>query len=440
MKVAFVNQPIDDIDLPPVRAGSITIWIYHVARRLAKHCDVIVYGKKDGFQNKIEYDEGVEYRFLPSAYDHLRVLKRKFKGLTGPRGRFLKSSAANSTSNSTRIPSTNSPKNKRPLVSSTLYYLDYALQVANDLRTQKCDIVHIHNFSQLVPVIRLLNPNIKIVLHMHCEWLTQLDRTMIAKRLHKVELILGCSEYITDKIRNTFPQYAGLCQTVYNGVDTDHFCNSNGTKIAGGNCKKRLLFVGRVSPEKGVHVLLEAFKNVIEKYPDAELEIVGPQGIPPLESIVGLSDETKIKELARFYSGSYHSYLQDGLCLGLSSQVSFIGSVPHLALPRYYSNADILINPSLYEAFGMTLVESMACQVPVIATRVGGMVEIVEDGKSGVLVEPDTSSALAEAILNLLSDEDLRKSMGIAARKRAVELFSYEKTVESLRQCYRRIC
>ncbi len=430
MKVAFVSQPIDSIDLPPVRGGSITIWIYHVARELAKDCDVIVYGKKDGYLKKIVFDEGVEYRLLPSAYDHLRVIKRSISGLTGRRGVTSSSSGANSSSNT----------NKRPLVSSAAYHPDYALQVAYDLRSRKCDVVHLHNFTQLVPVIRLLNPGIKIVLHMHCEWLTQLDRKMIEKRLEKVDTVIGCSEYITNKIRNTFPQYAEQCRTVYNGVDTDRFCNKNGKRTARGTRGKRLLFVGRVSPEKGVHVLLEAFRNVIERYPDTELEIVGPQGIPPFESIVGLSDERRIKELARFYSVSYRSYLQDSLCSGLSSKVFFTGSVPHLDLPGYYCNADVLINPSLYEAFGMTLVESMACQLPVIATRVGGMVEIVEDGKNGLLVEPDSVSDLTRAILALLSNEDLRKTMGIAARKRAVEHFSYEMTAESLRQCYTHLC
>lgn len=440
MKVAFVSQPIDSIDLPPVRGGSITIWIYHVARELAKDCDVIVYGKKDGYLKKIVFDEGVEYRLLPSAYDHLRGIKRSISGLTGGRGGTSSSSGANSSFSPIKTASGRSDTNKRPLVSSALYYPDYALQVAHDLRSQKCDVVHLHNFTQLVPVIRLLNPGMKIVLHMHCEWLTQLDRKMIERRLGKVDAVIGCSEYITGKIRNTFPQHAERCRTVYNGVDTEHFRNSNGKRQARDIRRKRLLFVGRVSPEKGVHVLLEAFQHVIEKYPDTELEIVGPQGIPPFGSIVGLSDERRIKELARFYSMSYRSYLQDSLCSGLSSQVFFTGSVPHLDLPEYYRQADILINPSLYEAFGMTLVESMACQLPVIATRVGGMVEIVEDGKSGLLVEPDNASDLARAILNLLSNEGLRKTMGIAGRKRAVESFSYEMTAESLRQCYTRLC
>jgi len=90
---------------------------------------------------------------------------------------------------------------KRPLFASKLFYLTYVLQVARDLKREKCDIVHLHNFFQFVPIIRAFNPKIKIVLHMHCEWLTQLDRTMIENRLRKVDLIIGCSEYITEKAR-----------------------------------------------------------------------------------------------------------------------------------------------------------------------------------------------------------------------------------------------
>jgi glycosyltransferase involved in cell wall biosynthesis len=79
----------------------------------------------------------------------------------------------------------------------------------------------------------------------------------------------------------------------------------------------------------------------------------------------------------------------------------------------------------------------MACQVPVVATRVGGMTEIVEDGKTGILVEPGDADALAEAILKLLSNENLRSSMGKTAQSRAVEFYSWEKVAENLWNHYK---
>ena len=83
--------------------------------------------------------------------------------------------------------------------------------------------MHIINFSQLVPLVRFLNPKAKIVLHMECEWLTQLDPALIGPRLEKTDLIIGCSHFVTDKIRERFPHLADNCQTVHNAVDPDKF-------------------------------------------------------------------------------------------------------------------------------------------------------------------------------------------------------------------------
>jgi glycosyltransferase involved in cell wall biosynthesis len=98
-----------------------------------------------------------------------------------------------------------------------------------------------------------------------------------------------------------------------------------------------------------------------------------------------------------------------------------------------------LINPSLSESFGMSLVEAMAHGVPVIATCVGGMVEIVEMSKGGILAEPDDPRALADAILQLLSDEELRRSMGAAGQQSIPKHFSWDKIAEDLSCLYSRL-
>jgi glycosyltransferase involved in cell wall biosynthesis len=329
---------------------------------------------------------------------------------------------------------------RRPLFASGLYYLGYALQVANDLGDRACDVVHVQNFSQFVPVIRALNPGVRIVLHAHCEWLTQLDRRMIERRLRQADLVVGCSEYITRKIRQRFPQFADRCQTVSNGVDVGRFFGRNGHAAPGEGGDKRLLFVGRISPEKGVHVLLDAFQKVVERCPRARLEVVGPQGAAPIEFIVGLADDPRVSGLASFYQGDYFSRLRGRLSSDALGRVSFKGHVAHSRLSDHYRNADVLINPSLSEAFGMSLVEAMAAGVPVVATRVGGVPEVVEDGKTGLLVEPGDASALAGAILRLLTDDGLRRSMGEAARRRAVERYSWEAVADRLWHHYKTVC
>jgi glycosyltransferase involved in cell wall biosynthesis len=411
MKIAFVSQPLDRV-IPPFQS-SIGIWTHEVARRLARFCGVTIYTRGDGARRGEEWDGGVRHRRVSVRPDDrlLRLLRR--------------------------LPGYDS---RRPLFASGLYYLGYALQVANDLRDRACDVVHVQNFSQFVPVIRAFNPDARIVLHVHCEWLTQLDRRMIERRLRQADLVVGCSEYITRKVRQRFPQFADRCQTVCNGVDVDRFSGRNGHGAPRGGGDRRLLFVGRVSPEKGVHVLLDAFQRVIERCPQARLEVVGPQGAAPIEFIVGLTDDPRVSDLASFYRGDYFSLLQGRLSSGTVGRVSFKGHVAHSRLSDHYRNADVLINPSLSEAFGMSLVEAMATGVPAVATRVGGVPEVVEDGKTGLLVEPGDACALAGAILRLLTDDGLRKAMGEAARRRAVERYSWEAVADRLWHHYKTLC
>jgi glycosyltransferase involved in cell wall biosynthesis len=416
MKIAFFHQPIGTISLRN-RNAAIEIWTYETARRLAKHHDVIVYAKKPRHQKKTEFNQGVQYRRIPAFVDEgFYFLSRIMKLSWG----FYKI--------------------KRPLFASSLYYLTHALRVAKDLKLQKCDIVHIHNFSQFVPLIRAFNPKIKIVLHMHCEWLTQLDPTMIKKRLKKTDLIIGCSEYITEKIRCRFPEFAQRCQTVFNGADVTVPVKENDHNMPRKNDAEQLLFVGRVSPEKGVHVLLDALQIVATRIPQTQLKIVGQPGASP-QFTTAVSDDPKDSNLWPFYRGNYLLHLRSKLSPSLASHVSFAGSIPHDQLIHIYRDSDILILPSVIEEpFGMPIIEAMAAGLPVVATRSGGIPEIVLDGETGLLVERDNSSALAQAILRLLLDEDSRKSMGKAAHERAVELFSWEKTVENLLSQYKKLC
>jgi len=409
MKIAFVSQPWE-FPLRDSQLGSIPTWTYEVARRLAQNYDVIVYSRRGFSRKKVEVEQRIQYRSL-LAWGFIKVINL-----------FAKFDDA-----------------KSPLFASSLYNLMYALQVAKDLRRQQCDLVHIHNFSQFVPIIRAFNPKIKIVLHMHCEWLTQLNSTMIAKRLHKVDLIVGCSEYITNKVRKKFPQFASRCQTIYNGVNIAP-SEQNYNITTKTNIDKNLLFVGRISPEKGLHILLDAFQQVAWHYPEVQLEIVGPEAVAPLEYIVALSDEDKVKDLAVFYPESYLSQLQTRLPSELASQVRFTGFVPYSQLHKHYLNADVLINPSLSEAFGMSLAEAMAAEIPVVAARVGGMTEVVAEGKTGLLFESGDASALAEVLLRLLSDKQLRKSMGKAGRQRVLELFSWDQIAQNMLSQYKNIC
>jgi glycosyltransferase involved in cell wall biosynthesis len=419
MKIAFVQQPISPVSTKS-QEGSLEIWIYEMARRMAKHHDVVVYAKKVKPDKEFELHEGVKYRRIkPNIVDEC------FARNSGQIDRLFWSVFL---------------KSKRPLFVSHLYYFIYALHVAKFLKYEKCDVVHLHNFPQFIPIIRAFNPKIKIVLEMHCEWLAQLNRKIIESRLKKTDLIVGVSEYITDEIRRRFPKFAPRCKTLINGVDIGFFANDNRHHNSDKENVKQLLFVGRVSPEKGVHVLLDAFQMVFECYPRVHLTIVGSEASLPVEFLVELNEDPLTKELERFYDVNYMSYLESKFSPELASHVTFTGSIPHRLLKDYYRTADVVVLPSVCnEPCALPLFEAMAASVPVVASRGGGTPEVIVDGKTGLLVERGDASALAEAVLSLISNDALNKSMGEAGRKRAVELFSWEQTTQNLCELYENI-
>jgi glycosyltransferase involved in cell wall biosynthesis len=409
LRVAFVCHPWDSV-VPPVETGSIPIWTYQVMGCLADACDFVVYSMWKPGREPTQWYQGVQYRRISTATDlWLQRVLRRWPGVG---------------------------RTNRPLFGSRWYHPAYSRSIAKDLARQPCDIVHVHQFSQFVPVIRAWNPDVRIVLHMQSEWLTQLDGDVISRRLSDADMVICCSQYLVDRIAARFPQFAARCTTVFNGVDLDRFAPPEGARSKEQEKHRRLLFVGRVSPEKGLHVVIDAFTQVAERYPDVVLDIVGPEGAAPFEFIVGLSEDQRIADLAAFYTGSYMSHLRDRLPPHLADRVTFAGAIPHSELASRYQQADILLNPSFTETFGMSLIEAMACNVPVVVTRVGGMEAIVERTGGGLMVAPGDSEALADAILQLLSDEDLRKRMGQAGAERVRELFSWERVATDLLSRY----
>ena len=231
-----------------------------------------------------------------------------------------------------------------------------------------------------------------------------------------------------------FPHYADRCVTVYNGADIDELSDRSGRPGKQGH-GKRFIFVGRVSPEKGIHVLLEAFKTVLAREPEAELRIVGGAGLPPLSFVVN-SDPT-LQSLRRFYTSDYMEYLQRQAKAVPENHVSFVGYVAHSELATFLRGADVFVQPSVWgEPFPLSVVEAMAAELPVVSSRAGGLPESVVDGKTGLLVEPNDPAALADAMLRLVADEKMAHSVGTAGGARARELFSWDAVVARLSSVY----
>ncbi len=406
MKIAFVTQPGHKV-LPA--AGSLEIWTENVARRLAERHEVTVYASAPA--DRVVTEEGVRHELV--RHDRDGLIHRIGRGAY----RLLPADLA--------------------FFSSMLHPLGYWTRLGRDLRRERPDVVHVFNYSQAIPLLRRFVPSAKFVLHMQCEWLTQLNRGMIDRRLAKTDLMVGCSDHITSGVIRRFPRHADRCVTIYNGVDVDALATAPLPSPQGRPL--RLLNLGRVSPEKGIHVLVEAFNRLSREYPQLELVIVGDDAVVPVEMAVKIAEDPLVQALGRFYDDDYPALVRAQLTSESAARVTFVGRVEHAETQRFYREADIFVFPSIFESFAIPPVEAMAAGLPVVASRVGGIQETLVDDATGIFVQREDAEELAAAIRRLLDDADLRRRFGEAGRARARAMFAWPRIAADVEETFGRL-
>jgi D-inositol-3-phosphate glycosyltransferase len=160
-----------------------------------------------------------------------------------------------------------------------------------------------------------------------------------------------------------------------------------------------LLFVGRIEPLKGIDTLLEAIAILRAKQVYMCLSVIG--GEPTENPEIISAEMARLQDIRQQY--------------GLTDLVTFLGKRGQDTLPYYYSAAEAVVVPSHYESFGMVALEAMACGTPVVASEVGGLAFLVQDGVTGFTFPVDEAQALADRLQALLQDRDLRQRMGAQA-------------------------
>jgi D-inositol-3-phosphate glycosyltransferase len=181
--------------------------------------------------------------------------------------------------------------------------------------------------------------------------------------------------------------------------------------------RARILVVGRLVPRKGVREVLHALALV----PDVDLVVAGG----PDPALLGTDPEARaLLDLADE--------------LGLRDRVTLRGQVAREHLPALYRSADLVVCAPWYEPFGIVPLEAMGCGVPVVAAAVGGLLDTVVDGVTGLLVPPRRPAALASAITELLADPGRRSRMGAAAARRA-RLYSWQRIAAATLRAYREV-
>jgi glycosyltransferase involved in cell wall biosynthesis len=226
-------------------------------------------------------------------------------------------------------------------------------------------------------------------------------------RLHTVDGAAGLL-LVSDFNAKGFSRHAPKIRVIHGGVDTDRF-----QPRPGATRRRAALFAGRLIPYKGIHHLIAAVR------PETEVRIVG-----------------------QAYHDEYATHLKS---VAQGRNVHFLGPVHGDTLIDEYSTAGASAMPSentdLYgkqypksEILGLALLEAMACETPVVCSRIGGMPELVVDGETGIVTPPGDEAALGEAIEGLLDDPTRARRMGQAGRKHVLEAFTWDAVA---RRCLR---
>ena len=284
------------------------------------------------------------------------------------------------------------------------------------------DVLHLH--TPLVPYFKKIGPYIAT---QHNTIISQINKrkildfySFVFKTLKNqlisidqeipkhASCVIATSKGVADELHRFYGIPATKITVIPNGVDTDLFRPADIAGIKG----SRILYTGRLDAGKGIEDIVACAKIVCAELPAAVFVIIGDG---PL-------------------SRSMKQWVYDA---NLESNFQFVGWVNQQYLVEYYQQASVYLFPSYSEGMPLTLLEAMSCACPCVATDIVGNADVVLDGGTGFLVPPGNPKSLAEAIVKLLTDEQLRKQMGTNARKRVLAEYDWNIIVGMVEEVYR---
>lgn len=370
--IVLIAQPIQRI--PPTGAAAVEWWTWQVARHLARSGKyvphIICTGENDPSPER-EIREGVHFYRINLS----RTYKRLFQKLT------------------------------------RLDPYGYAARAAQYCREVNAQIIHTQNSADLHLQVSKRVPKAKSILHMHNE--------KLPKGKFHADLVLTVSNYLAEWYKKNLPGIQ--IQILTNGIDRNDYRK----KVAIPDWKrslpvsaKTLLYAGRISPEKCIHLIAEAFSLLSPRYPELYLVIIGGRSH-------GTNDRAR-------YADNLEKMLEP-----LSKHVKFVGSINPEEMYQHYPVGDLLIIPSLSEAFGMVCLEAMAAGLPVLASPRGGLPEFVLHEKTGFLIDDyGNSSSLANQIENLLATPEKMRAVALAGQAYAQENHDWSLVAAKLSEIY----
>lgn len=273
------------------------------------------------------------------------------------------------------------------------------------LRKVRPDLIHA-NSPRTAFYAALAGKVLRIPTVFHCRVAAK-DRLLDPLLVRMVDMII-CNSQATASRFDAWPWKNPV--VIYNGLDVKHSIHASADELPDRN----LLFVGRLSQEKQPEIAWRVFRMLAGRFDNLNLLYVGGDDPDHPERSARLRSETEAS--------------------GLSDRVVWVGMQADVS--QWYGRANVVLVPSRYEGFGRVLVEAMAHGVPVVAFEVGGIPEVVENGRQGLLISPYDEGAMADAVARLLDDDALRQQMGEAGKKHA-ERFSVPAHVRAVAELYK---
>ncbi|MGO4547034.1 glycosyltransferase family 4 protein [Paenibacillus sp. 2TAB23] len=302
----------------------------------------------------------------------------------------------------------------------------YIREVGRAVKRFSPQVIDVENRPQFVLQMKQMNPGKRVWLYLHSSTFISspyISSAMLHKCLQAADRIIVNSEFLRRVVVSKAPEVASKLRVIYPGVETNRFQSQYSAEGSarreslrekrGLSGKKVVLFMGRLIPLKGVHHLLNIVPQLAKSHPELVVVIVGS---PFYGSHRKTAYARKLEQLGRRSAG----------------HVRFVPYVPYSEVAGWMLSADVVVVPSgAREAFGLVNVEAMSCGVPVVATRAGGMKEIIRNGDTGYLVNPHhVERELRERLHELLRDKQLRQKMGRRSRERVEQTFTWRHTAD----------
>jgi glycosyltransferase involved in cell wall biosynthesis len=306
------------------------------------------------------------------------------------------------------------------------YMTEFAEDLSRQWQASRPDVVHAHFWMSGLAALEAARPlGIPVVLTFHALGIVKRrhqgskdtsppERLAIEDRLVRTvdRVVATCSDEVFELMR------LGAGRTRVRvapcGVDLSLFTPTGLTEPRPTD-RYRLVFVGRLVERKGIGNVISALAEV----PNAELVVAGG----PDEA--DLAEDREIQRLRRLAKS-----------VGVADRVVFRGRVERPDLPALLRSADVVVCVPWYEPFGIVPLEAMACGVPVVASAVGGLIDTVVDGTTGLHVPPRSPERIAEALNELLPDEERRRALGRAGARRARSRYSWDRVATLTLQAY----